>query len=433
MGERSEFLAGPEIGWRLRQAVQGGEEPAMERRKSEINRYYVATATFLVSLALILLTIVDMRRAFLFPALAYPVRLGAPSPIFYFSPRHLLILLVGGLGAGLAYYFMTKLEQGLKRTGAVGSFTVPVALILAAILVSDLFVYRGVAAVRIAAAGKISVGQAVPLSLFPGWLLPVGRTINYFALVWHATLLGILLGALFLSAPLDLTRILSRKTPGAHIAGAALAVTQPFCSCCAAPVGAALYRAGAASGPALAFVVSSPMLNITSLALAGAFLPLPFVLLRVFGGLVVGVFLTYVVSLLAPAKPTQCGAQAGKAYRSFKWFQLGVPTPEAPVDTPAVLIRTWLSMAFRLAKLVLPLLFAGSLIATTLVRSIPVLPNDFLGVVVSAALGTVLMVPTWTEIPVALGLLQGGYTGTCGGPACYSSGGKYPVPIGPWK
>ncbi len=376
-----------------------------------------------MSLGLLLFTVVDIRRGFLFSDY---FKVGAPSTLLNLDLRHLPLLLVGGLGVWLAYRYMTRLEKGLNRSGLnLKTLTMVVAIVIGVFLVIDLFTYRGVPASRIVEAGgfgtrpgTMGMGWAIPIASFPGWLQPLFEGINYLLVVWHAIVLGMLLGGLFLVAGTGLLVRLRGRGFGSHLAGVAMALPQPFCSCCASPIGAALYQRGASLGPVLAFTISSPMLNITTLILAAALLPTEFALLRIAGGIVVGVFMTYGVSLLAVRWVTRGEAEA----RRSKLFELSSKVlgaysklfhferlfSEGTVDTPAALISNWLGMAWRLARVVIPLFIIFSVLAVYIVQAMPDSVNNIFGVVVTAIFATLLMVPTWTEIPLAVGLINNG-------------------------
>jgi len=396
--------------------------------KIGLTRYYLTTVAFLVSLGLLLFTVVDIRRGFLFSDY---FKVGAPSTLLNLDLRHLTLLLVGGLGVWLAYRYMTRLEKSLKGRGLnLKTLAMVVAIVIGVFLVIDLFTYRGVPASRIVAAGEMGMGPgtmgmgwAIPVASFPGWLQPLFEGINYFLVVWHAIVLGMLLGGLFLVAGTGLLARLKGRGFGAHLAGVAIALPQPFCSCCASPIGAALYQRGASLGPVLAFTVSSPMLNITTLILAAALLPTEFALLRIAGGIVVGVFMTYGVSLLAARWVTRGEVEAearrsklfelsskvlGAYSRLFHFERLFI---EGAVDSPAALISSWLGMTWRLARVVIPLFIIFSVLAVYIVQAMPDSANNIFGVAVTAIFATLLMVPTWTEIPLAVGLINNGLTG----------------------
>ncbi|MBI4236436.1 MAG: permease [Chloroflexi bacterium] len=391
-----------------------------------LGRYYGSIAALVASIGLVLLAVVDMRRAFLLPASEY-FKVGKPSAILYFDSIHIPLLAVGLLGACLSYLLMARQERGLRERGAdLRVLARVMGVTLLAVLVVDLFIYRGVPASRTVASGKIGVGQAIPLELLGGtlgaWLHPLREGINYMALVWHATLVGMLIGALFLTvvAPL-LVPWVGRAGFRSHLAGSFLALGNPFCSCCAAPVGVSLHRRGAALGPTLAFVVSAPLLNVTSLILAASLLPLNFALLRIVGGLVVGILITYLVAVIASrwsrqaapaAAPSAAVRLSSRIVDGFnRWFRFEALVPSGAADSPASLIAAWLGTTWRLARVAVPVLFVGAVVTAALVMALPDPTDTPLGIVMAAAFGTLLMVPTWTEMPMALGFLGKGLEG----------------------
>ena len=156
------------------------------------SRYYADLVALAASIGLLLFTVVEMRRAFLFPLSDY-LKIGVPSAILYLDLRHLPLLVVGILGVWLSYRHLAQKERDLVGRGIdLSRLTRLFGVGLLALFIVDLFIYRGVPASRTAAAGKIGVGRAIPLELFEGWLRPLGEGVNYLALVWHATVLGIL-------------------------------------------------------------------------------------------------------------------------------------------------------------------------------------------------------------------------------------------------
>lgn len=338
------------------------------------------------------------------------------------------MLLLGGLGAWLAYRYMKGCEKGLEgKVLNLKAMATTVAVAIGVLMVVDLFTYRGVPASRTLEAGKMSAGAgimgqglAIPIGSLPGWLQPAGDGINYILLVWHATVLGILLGGLFLVAAG--TGFISRMRGrgfGAHLVGVAMALPTPFCSCCAAPIGGALYRKGASLGPVLAFTIAAPMLNITTLILAAALLPTEFALLRIAGGVIVAVFLTYVVALIASRWVTEeedgtkhdrlltWSANLMAAYSRLFRFETLLVT-ESP-KSPTALISSWLSMTGRLAKVVVPIFLITAPLTAYIVRVMPDTANNLLGVTITSLFATLLMAPTWSEIAFAGGMIAKGF------------------------
>ena len=385
-------------------------------------RYYASIVVFLTSLALLLLTLVDICRGFLF---THYLKIGRPSVLFNLNMGHLPMILVAGLGLWMTYRYWLKIEKQMAESRINLKVIASVmAIVMSIFLVIDLFVYRGIAVSRILASGKLGLGPGtlgmswgIPVGSFPGWLQPAAEAVNYVLINWQATLLGVLIGSLFLVAGLELVKRMKGTGFKAHLLGAAVAIPQPFCACCASPVGSAMFSRGASLGPVLAFVVSAPMLNITGLILAATLLPTKFALLRIIGGVIAGVFLTYGVSLLASrwlakdevkteAKlswPYRWSAQLVELFNQLFRFETCLADDSA--DSPARLISSWLRVMGRLASVIVPVFLIGSIIVAYVVQVMPTSGNNMLGVIVTSFFSTLFMVPTWTEIPLASGLI----------------------------
>ncbi|MCS7173921.1 MAG: permease [Armatimonadetes bacterium] len=398
---------------------QASRAPLAEGRPTAA-RYPLLLGAFLGSVGLLLLTVVDLRRGFLFSPSLY-TKVGSPSAILYVHPVHLLVLFVALLASVGLYRALVRGERGAVAAGVdlrrARNLT---AGVLLAALVVDLFVYRGVQASRIAQAGTLGVSFAFPVSAFPGWVRPVAEAVNYLLVVWHATALGILIGGLLLvllrmpGGAGGLERMLRIGGLRAHVAGALLALPYPFCSCCAGPLGASLSRAGTSLEAMLSFLVASPMLNLTTLVLATALLPAPYALLRILGGVVLAVFGAYLVSRSVRASGRVV------AYRPSPWMArlarllaLEQELAEEDAQTPARFVAAWLRTSWRLGRVAVPVLFLAATLTGALAPVIVSFAgrNDLPSVLKAAAAGTLLMIPTWTELAVARPLLQQGMAG----------------------
>lgn len=83
-----------------------------------------------------------------------------------------------------------------------------------------------------------------------------------------------------------------------------------------------------------------------------------------------------------------------------------------PLNTPGTFLPAWFSVSGRLALFLMPTLLFWSIVAALLVHALPSsFDNSLRSVVIAAVVGTLLMISTWTEIPVALQLIQAGLTG----------------------
>ncbi len=384
--------------------------------------YVVTLAAFFLSVVLVLGTVIDMRRAFLLSPDAYR-KLGAPSAFLSYTPAHLVLLLLALGGAWLAYRALRSQEARLRATRF--DFTSArnlLAVGLMVVLIVDLFVYRIVQAARVADAGRIGIARTFDLEAFPGWLRPVGEAANFLLVVWHATTLGIVIGALFLVLMCTnkrLGRALQFTGFRGHLAGSVSALAYPFCSCCAGPLGASLYRGGASLNSSLALVTASPLLNVTSLFLAVTLLPADFATLRIVGGVVLAVFGTWLVALAVRRNPpvVAAGPSARRGWRFLERlveaFSFERVVLQRPVETPSDLVAAWLRTSWAIGRVAVPMLFLAAVMIGWAAPIVTALGggNSLATVLVAAFLGTLFMIPTWTELAIALPLIQQGLSG----------------------
>lgn len=382
---------------------------------------------FLVSLVLVLLVLMDMRKGFLFSS--YYVK----TPWVNLHAGQLWLLLAGFTGALICYHLLKRVE---RQDHMVDDYRRLLANLAAAaifaILCGTLVVLiRGLGMARVLEAGKMSVGalglsrdlpgksELLQLEGMPFALKPVAITINYLSLVWDATIVGLLLAGLTVTAIPYFNRFLSGKGTVRQLLGGVLyGIPQPFCSCCASPIAATLYRSTGSVAASVAFLLTSPTLNFSTLILAAALLPAPYAAVRIAGGIL---FVTAVALLASKIGEMESARQGdrpaeisprgvyGAVTRVFNrycnLFHFEVARESA--GAPAGFISSWLTNSWREFKVVYPTLIVGGVVAGAIVTFLPsVFSNDAAGVVRTAVLGTLLMVGTWTEIPVA-GILAG--------------------------
>ncbi len=382
--------------------------------------YSLSLITFLASLALALLAIVDFRRGFLFTGAAGLGGYSMSTPHFVFSPWQALMLVVGLAGLLASYRSMTSYEAELRGVN-LERHVRWMTFALFALLVLDVFTYRGVPAARVAKAGAMGASWLDAFGA-TGWLRPVALAVSYLVTVWHATFVAILFAGLALTVlPRYLKPFFARTGFGGNLFGAAFALPQPFCSCCAAMIAPSLTRHGASDNFSLAFVVGSPMLNLTTLFVAAILLPAPYAITRILAGVVLAVPVTYGVARLA----NRWGVAEGKAPQSAfanwlsRWvglycriFHLEEIVRERPLDRPGAFLPAWFYISGRIALLLVPTLLLGSIIAAAIVQALPsTFGNNLPSVVIASLAGTLLMISTWTEIPVAQQMIQAGLSG----------------------
>src|SRR4030095_16606212 len=209
--------------------------------------------------------------------------------------------------------------------------------------------------------------------------------------------------------------------------GALYAIPQPFCSCCAAVMVPSYARRGASTDFALSFVVGSPMLNITTIVLSFTLLPLPFAITRALAGVIFPTVATYfawrlaerwnknhlsVPSLLASrGRRIMSGFLSAWSDRYTRLFKVDVLVEQSRLETVGAIVTAWCRASLSLAVVLVPTLFVWSVVTAGIVQLLPsAFGNNLTSVVLAAITGTLLMISTWTEIPVALQLIESGLT-----------------------
>jgi uncharacterized membrane protein YraQ (UPF0718 family) len=368
----------------------------------------------ITSLALCLIAILDIRRAFLFvhsgPYLLKTV---------YFSlhPLQLLLFLIGFLGLSISYRNLGSFEAAIGPR-QLSDDTRKLAFALFALIVLDLFSYRGVAAARAAAAGKLGSDWLNAFGVSGAWR-PLALAASYQLVVWHAMFLAILLGGLsFVLVPRYMQAFISERGARGSLQGVSYGLLQPFCSCCAAVIAPSLRQWGASREFLLSFVVTSPALNITTVILTVLLLPAPYAAARVLGGVVLAVLVTYLVAQMAgrpelsrPRSPlVMSGPRVPKWVRSY--FQLLFPDSLIPEATPSHFLRAWSIATLRIGLVMAPTFFVFSALTGILLQVLPsAFGNNGPSVILASMSGSLLMIATWSEIPVALQMINAGLYG----------------------
>lgn len=269
-----------------------------------------------------------------------------------------------------------------------------IALPAFAALFALLFQYRALSLLKRMGFGVAPIGTRLPLELdfqaAPPWLLPFYYTLDYINLIWFTTVLGILIaGALVSLAPRLVRGRLGGNGWKQHLAGALFGVPNMLCTCCAVSAVAGLRKAGAGIMSALAFFVAAPALNIVVILLAFQLLPLKLAVARTVLGLVAAVGVTYLVARLNP----RTWSEAVHAVRN--------PEREGSITG---MVGAWARDTWEITRSVVPVLLVGFLIIGTFRAVMPFdavargLGDGIWPTLLASAVGTVLMVPTFTEV-----------------------------------
>lgn len=236
----------------------------------------------------------------------------------------------------------------------------------------------------------------------PGVLLSYGAlraSLEYFKLIWPALAFGLVIGAIVRAALPSrfILRSLGRAS-GGHWMGALAAAPLMLCSCCITPISAALRERGARLGPSLAVMLGSPGLNVAAWILTFLLFPAHIALARVAAAVLVVFGVSWLIGRLGHEP-------------------VGIPRLPPPDEAPP---SSWNELLARFFRSLVQLFVATvPLIVIGVVVSSAVLPHaielgrygTWVATLVVALVATLVALPTFFEIPIALLLFQLGAPG----------------------
>lgn len=230
-------------------------------------------------------------------------------------------------------------------------------------------------------------------------------TLRYFSAVWKALVVAVVVAAIIDSiVPRDwMMRLMNRASSLRQASmGAFVSLPTMMCSCCAAPVASGLKRKGVSAQAALAYWVGNPLLNPVVLIFILLLLPWEWTALRLLAGVALAVGASALIgrwlssqqdiNLSSTPEDVTLSKLPGRFFRSLSRFAL-------------ILIPSHVMLVF-LIGLMSPYL-----------SGLYGIEGQFgaAAVVLAAAVGTLLVIPTGGEIPVVLALVSAGAgTGVAG-------------------
>lgn len=245
--------------------------------------------------------------------------------------------------------------------------------------------------------GSSILSAAGPAGTAPSWSHAWHFTVVYGKSVWIALVAALLIGAgvQALVPRQALGTAFGRTGATGSVLGAVTAVPCMMCTCCSAPITLSLRRAGASTASALAYWLGNPLLNPAVLAFLALVLPWRYTAVRLVVGTVVVVAVSPVIARLASPDRN--------------------PEPVAIPETPprTALVR-YIRSLLRLAVVLVPeyfvvVLAVGAFRGWLLPLGHAAATAGFWAVIVAAAAGTLLVIPTGAEIPVIVGLTAAGF------------------------
>ncbi len=243
-------------------------------------------------------------------------------------------------------------------------------------------------------------GEVIATAPLPAQVRPFARTFNYLAIVWPALVFGVLIGAAVraLIPSSWLARLLGGPPVRSQMLGGLAGAPLMLCSCCIAPVFAAVHERTRKAGPASALLLAAPALNPAALALTFMLFAPGIALTR----LALAIVLVFGVSALAARYVGTVGPAA---------TECAIEAQDG--GGPGLALRAFARETLRLSVTTLPLILLGVVLSSILVDVVPVssLAGGAAGIAVIllvAFVGVLIALPTFAEIPLALGLLGAG-------------------------
>jgi hypothetical protein len=280
-----------------------------------------------------------------------------------------------------------------------------VAISLPALFIAGLLFYKWKASLiaiqKVWSSGVLSVRTDVVGFDRIGQFAVALPTLNYFAVIWPALAFGILISAgvrAFIPPEWISGLFGGRWMRGQFTAGAAGAPLM-LCSCCIAPVFSTVYERSSRLAPSVALMLASPSLNPAALILTFVmFSPkiaaarlLMAVIAVLFGGSVIERMFASGAPLPVPREEADRVVSGGVSESASAFFR----------SLWYIVLRT------------IPALAVGVVCSMLLIQYVPkefLASNGFrrLAVITTALIATPLALPTFFEIPLALGLLAAG-------------------------
>ena len=281
--------------------------------------------------------------------------------------------------------------------------TLGIWLLFPAFLVAGLLVYKGSTSVlairRVWSSGALVLRTDIVALDGTDAFTAAERSLHYFAAIWPALVFGILIAAAVRTfiPPEWLGRIFSKGLLRPQLTAGFAGAPLMLCSCCIAPVFKSVYENSSRLGPSLGIMLASPSLNPAALVLTFTLFAPKIAAARLLMALVAVCLGGIVVERLVSNAPS-LPPQPSHRQLVLGWREAG----------PAFVRSVWHVMLRTVPVLVLGVVGSMFLAGHVLSRLLNSSGVSFLVIAVIAFLSVLLALPTFFEIPLALGLLAAG-------------------------
>jgi uncharacterized membrane protein YraQ (UPF0718 family) len=266
-------------------------------------------------------------------------------------------------------------------------------LLLLVTVLSALFYYKWGASLRayggLQATGKLAVNPDLLLRGGP-WT----ATLVYFGKIWPALVYGLVIGAIVRAAipPTWIGRALGAPGLKGSLAGGLTGAPLMLCSCCVTPIFTGLYERGARLSSSLAVMLAAPGFNVAALILTFALLPARIAVARAMCAIVIVLALPLLLSRLEATMETRasCALEPTEATEPRDFF-----------------VRFFRSLGY-LVVVTVPLIVVGVVLGGFALHYVTRLAavSALVAVPLVALVSTVVALPTFFEIPIALVMTQ---------------------------
>ncbi|MHB8419037.1 MAG: permease [Myxococcales bacterium] len=292
----------------------------------------------------------------------------------------------------------------MSPTAEAEASSPPLPAIAGALLVltaaSSLVVYKSAGAMQSLAKAQATGALAakarwIPIDDLPVWVRPLADAANYLSWVLIALVFGVAVGGLVRAALPErwLSRALGAKGAAGLAWGALLGAPLMLCSCCVSPVFDGSYTRTRRLGPSLALMFAAPGLNPADLTIVFLIFPRAIAFARLALSLVIVLGVSGIL---------------GRTFRQVE------PAERCPVDDAQPSWRAFgRSLGAALGDTLwrsLPAILVGALLSAAIMQGLPMAslagagsPAVLVALAV-AAVATLIALPTFGEIPIALAL-----------------------------